>query len=559
MSDLVIGIDYGTDSCRALIVDTESGAELGESVYEFPRWSEGKYCDASANQFRQHPLDYLEALEGAITGALAAAGPGSAERVRGIAADTTGSTPCAVDAAGTPLALTPGFEENPNAMFVLWKDHTAIAEAEEINTVARSWGGVDYTKFEGGIYSSEWFWAKILHVMRADSTVREAAASWIEHSDWVPALLTGKTDPATMYRSRCSAGHKAMWHEDFDGLPPDEFFARLDPMLSGIREKMYRKTDTAETNVGTLSQEWADRLGLSTSVIVGGTAFDAHIGAVGGQIAEGDMVKVIGTSTCDMIVTPPEVLGDKLVKGICGQTDGSVLPGMIGLEAGQSAFGDVYAWFTNVLMWPVNEVLASSELIDPATREKLVTEVAERLIPMIQAEGARLPVDESVVALDWLNGRRTPDADQRLKGAIAGLNLGTEAPRMYRAFVESTAFGARAIMERFQEEGIQIKRVIGVGGVARKSAFVMQILADVMNRSILVSASDQAVALGAAMVAAVAAGIHADVPTAQHAMGAGFESTYDPRPENTAAYDALYAKYKALGRSIEGLTDRGVL
>jgi L-ribulokinase len=559
MKDLVIGIDYGTDSCRALIVDTATGEELGESVVPFPRWSAGNYCDAAANQFRQHPKDYLEALEAAVKGALANAGPDAAEGVRGIAVDTTGSTPCAVDSSGTPLALTPGFEENPNAMFVLWKDHTAIAEAEEINTLARSWGGVDYTKFEGGIYSSEWFWAKVLHVMRADESVRAAAASWVEHSDWVPAFLTGKTDPATMYRSRCSAGHKAMWHEAFDGLPSDEFLSRLDPLLAGMRDKLYRRTDTAEINAGTLNPEWAGKLGLSTSVVVGGSAFDAHIGAVGGQITEGDMVKVIGTSTCDMIVTPPDVLGDKLVKGICGQVDGSVLPGMIGLEAGQSAFGDVYAWFTRILMWPVQQVLGTSDLVDVATREKLVAEVTDKVVPMIQAACAKLPIDESVVALDWLNGRRTPDADQRLKGAIAGLSLGTDAPRMYRALVESTAFGARAIMERFQEEGVQIKRVIGIGGVARKSALVMQILADVMNRAILVSASDQAVALGAAMVAAVAAGIHPNVPAAQDAMGAGFESTYEPNPDNVAAYDRIYAKYRAVGAAVETLTDGGVL
>ena len=559
MNNLVIGIDYGTDSCRALLVDTATGKEMGEDVFTYPRWTEGKYCDPAANRFRQHPQDYLDGLEAVVKGVLATAGPEAAGEVKGIAVDTTGSTPCAVDAAGTPLALTPGFEENPNAMFVLWKDHTAIREAEQINALARDWGGEDFTKFEGGIYSSEWFWAKILHVVREDAAVREAAASWVEHSDWIPALLTGRTDPATMYRSRCSAGHKAMWHEDFEGLPSEEFLMKLDPLLTGYRDKLYRRTDTADVKVGTLTAEWAKRLGLSTDVAIGGSAFDAHVGAVGGQIKVGDLVKVIGTSTCDMMVTPPEVLGDTLVKGICGQVNGSILPGMIGLEAGQSAFGDVYAWFARVLMWPVEQVLGKTGLVDAATRQSLIAEVADKLLPMIQDECAKLPIDESVVALDWLNGRRTPDANQRLKGAIAGLNLGTDAPRIYRAFVEATCFGARAIMERIQEEGVEIQRVIGIGGVARKSSLVMQILADVMNKEILVSGSDQAVALGAAMFAAVAAGVHPDLPAAQDAMGAGFESTYEPIPENAAAYDRVYEKYRALGQSTEAMTRDGIL
>lgn len=557
MNDLVIGIDYGTDSCRALLVDTATGEEVAEQVFAFPRWSAGTYCDPAANRFRQHPRDYIEGLEAVIRGVLDRAGVNAAARVKGIAVDTTGSTPCAVDASGTPLALTPGFEENPNAMFVLWKDHTAIREAAEINELTRTWGGVDFTKYEGGIYSSEWFWAKILHVLREDEAVRNAAASWVEHSDWIPSLLTGITDPATMYRSRCSAGHKAMWHEEFGGLPSEEFLTRLDPLLAGLRARLYRSTDTADVKVGTLSPEWARRLGLSTDVAVGGSAFDCHIGAVGAQIRPGDLVKVIGTSTCDIMVIPPEVLGDTLVRGICGQADGSVLPGMIGLEAGQSAFGDVYAWFKRVLMWPVENLLGTTTLVDGETRARLVEEVSSKMLTALGEACASLPMDENLVALDWLNGRRTPDADQRLRGAVAGVTLGTDAPQLYRAFVEATCFGARAIMERLREEGVEIGRVIGIGGVARKSAFVMQTLADVMNREILVSASDQAVALGAAMFASVAAGVHADLPSAQDAMGAGFESTYRPIAEHVPAYDRMYATYRTLGAAVEGMVQDG--
>jgi L-ribulokinase len=534
----VIGMDYGSDSVRALLVDAETGKELGESVFEYPRWKQGKYCLPGENQFRQHPLDYLEGLETTIKAVLKQAGPDAAAAVRGIAVDTTGSTPVAVDKEGTPLALRQEFAENPNAMFVLWKDHTAIKEAAEVNELARSWGGEDFTKFEGGVYSSEWFWAKILHILRADESVRKEAHSWVEHCDWIPAVLTGQSNPETMYRSRCAAGHKAMWHEDFKGLPADDFLTRLDPLLSGLRDRLFRHTDTAEKKVGTLTPEWAAKLGLSEEVVIGGSAFDAHMGAVGGEIKPYDMCKVIGTSTCDIMVTPTDVMGDKLVGGICGQVDGSVLPGSMGLEAGQSAFGDIYAWFKRILMWPIEE------LVDD---EELKIKLSKKLLPYIEEVAATLPLDSDLVALDWMNGRRTPWADQSLKGVVAGINLGTDAPRFYRSLVEATAFGSRKIMERFLEEGVEIRRIVAIGGVAKKSPFVMQILTDVMNREIVVAESDQAVALGSAMFAAVAAGIHKDLEAAQEAMGSGFSAEYKPIPERVAHYEKLYAKYDKLG------------
>jgi L-ribulokinase len=539
----VIGMDYGSDSVRALLVDAETGKELGESVFEYPRWKQGKYCLPGENQFRQHPLDYLEGLETTIKAVLKQAGPDAAAAVRGIAVDTTGSTPVAVDKEGTPLALRPEFAENPNAMFVLWKDHTAIKEAAEVNELARSWGGEDFTKFEGGVYSSEWFWAKILHILRADESVRKEAHSWVEHCDWIPAVLTGQSNPETMYRSRCAAGHKAMWHEDFKGLPADDFLTRLDPLLSGLRDRLFRHTDTAEKKVGTLTPEWAAKLGLSEEVVIGGSAFDAHMGAVGGEIKPYDMCKVIGTSTCDIMVTPTDVMGDKLVGGICGQVDGSVLPGSMGLEAGQSAFGDIYAWFKRILMWPIEE------LVDD---EELKIKLSKKLLPYIEEVAATLPLDSDLVALDWMNGRRTPWADQSLKGVVAGINLGTDAPRFYRSLVEATAFGSRKIMERFLEEGVEIRRIVAIGGVAKKSPFVMQILTDVMNREIVVAESDQAVALGSAMFAAVAAGIHKDLEAAQEAMGSGFSAEYKPISERVAHYEKLYAKYDKLG----GLLDK---
>jgi len=555
MTNYTIGVDYGTDSVRALVVDTQTGEEMGTFVSYYPRWKEGLYCDPAINQFRQHPLDYLEGLEISITGALKQCPAGVAEKVVGISVDTTGSTPVAVDKEGTPLSLLPGFEENPNAMFVLWKDHTAVKEAEEINEMARSWGGGDFTKFEGGIYSSEWFWAKVLHVLREDEKVEANAWSWVEHCDWIPAVLVGDTDPLNLKRSRCAAGHKAMWHESFNGLPEEDFLIKLDPKLGGLKERLFSETFTCDVKVGTLNEEWSEKLGLPSSVSVGAGAFDAHLGALGAEIEPYYLSKVMGTSTCDMLIAPLDEVGDNLVSGICGQVDGSIVPGMLGLEAGQSAFGDIYAWFSKVLMWPIENVVSRLD-VDAATREQIRIETEDRMIVAL-SEAAELitPDESSILALDWMNGRRTPDANQNLKGAVMGLTLGSDAPRIFRALVESTAFGAKMIVDRFVDEGVRIDGVIALGGVAKKSKLVMQIVADVLNKPIKVASSEQAVALGTAMAAAVVAGVHKSIPDAQAAMGGGFETEYLPDPVMAAIYDSLYERYKRFGQFVEKETD----
>ncbi|MCP4312634.1 MAG: ribulokinase [Bacteroidetes bacterium] len=555
MTSYTIGVDYGTDSVRALVVDTQTGEEMGTHVFDYPRWKAALYCDPARNQFRQHPLDYLEGLETCITEALKMCPPEVADKVVGISVDTTGSTPVAVNRQGVPLSLTPGFEENPNAMFVLWKDHTALKEADEINNLARSWGGEDFTKYEGGIYSSEWFWAKVLHVLREDSGVSEQAWSWVEHCDWIPALLSGDTDPLKLKRSRCAAGHKAMWHENFNGLPEEDFLVKLDPLLGGLKQRLFSETYTCDVKVGTLSEEWAGKLGLSTGVSLGAGAFDAHLGALGAEIQPYYLSKVMGTSTCDMLIASADEVGNKLVGGICGQVDGSIVPGMVGLEAGQSAFGDIYAWFKKVLMWPVENVVGSMEGTDAETREKIIRETSDRMIAKLSEAAESIdPEDTSLLALDWMNGRRTPDANQNLKGAIMGLSLGSDAPAIFRALVESTAFGARMIIDRFVDEGIRIDGVIALGGVAKKSPLVMQIVADVLNKPIRVARSEQAVALGTAMAAAVVAGVHISIPEAQTAMGGGFETEYHPDPVMVKKYAILFEKYRRFGNFIESET-----
>lgn len=548
----VIGIDFGSDSVRALVINAANAEETASEVVYYPRWAAGKYCNPSKNQFRQHPLDYIESLERAVKGALAKLPSGIGKKVVGIGVDTTGSTPGAVDEKGMPLALNERFKDNPNAMFILWKDHTAVREAEEINRVAKSWGGVDFTRYEGGVYSSEWFWAKILHVLREDPDVRANAYSWVEHCDWIPALLTGTTNPQLLKRSRCAAGHKAMWHPDWDGLPPEQFLERLDPLLAGLRARLFRETYTADVRAGGLTPEWADRLGLNPGIAVAVGAFDAHMGAVGGGITEGALVKIMGTSTCDIMMAAPEVVGSKLIGGICGQVDGSVIPGMIGLEAGQSAFGDVYAWFRKVLLWPFETMVSEVPGFDRESAAQLQKEVEKKILRRLEEEAGKLAgSDVGLIALDWLNGRRTPYADQTLRGVLAGLTLGSDAPRIYRALVEATAFGAKAIVDRFREEGVAINEVIALGGIPQKSEFVMQITADVFNMPIKVARSEQACALGAGMFGAVAAGVYADVGAAQAGMGCGFSRTYTPNPENVRHYQAVYQKYLQLGQTLE--------
>lgn len=551
MEAYVIGIDYGTDSVRALLVNARTGAEVAQAVHNYARWKTQRYCNAAKNQFRQHPLDHIEGLEATVR---RVAQQVPAEQIVGLAIDTTGSTPGPVNEQGVALALTPGFEENPNAMFVLWKDHSGLAEAAEINHKAKTWGGEDFTQFEGGIYSSEWFWAKIMHVTREDAAVAKAAYSWMEHCDWLTLLLTGG-DLATFKRSRCAAGHKAMWHESWGGLPSEEFLTLLEPQLGGLRQRLFEETYTANEVAGTLSEEWAQRLGLTTSTVVAVGTFDAHAGAIAGEIEPYSMVKVMGTSTCDIVVAPMDEVGGKLVPGICGQVNGSVIPGMLGLEAGQSAVGDLLAWFRQVIEWPLRTLLPLSATLTSDQQEALQAEMSDRLFTELTKAAAEVnPEESTVLALDWVNGRRTPDANQALKGAIMNLTMGTSAPHIFRALVESICYGSKQIVERFEQEGIPIKQVIGLGGVAKKSGFMMQTLADVLNRPIKVAESDQAPALGSAMYAAVAAGIHPDVLTAQRVMGSGFAETYMPNPARVADYQRRYEQYQAFGNYVEHIT-----
>ncbi|SFB32039.1 ribulokinase [Algoriphagus aquimarinus] len=542
----VIGLDYGTDSVRALLVKAENGEIVATSVFTYPRWEKGLFCDPAKNQFRQHPLDHLEGLENTIAEVVRESGIAKSQ-IKGICVDTTGSSPMAVDQNGESLAFSEGFQENPNAMMVLWKDHTAIKEAAEITELSRTWGGEDFTKYSGGIYSSEWFWSKILSIHRKDKGVANATFSWMEHCDYITGVLTG-IDPVNLKRSRCAAGHKALWHQDWDGLPPESFLSQLDSSLAGLRKNLFAKSYASNEVAGKISKHWALKLGLSEDTLVAVGTIDAHAGAVGAGIVEHSLVKVIGTSTCDILVAATDEIGKNLIKGICGQVDGSVLPGCTGLEAGQAGFGDVLAWFSKLLLTPSIQLIQSTDFLDTHTKENLIQEMKDGMLINLSEEASKLSMEDcKLVSLDWINGRRSPDVDESLEGAVMGLNMGTSSAHIFRSLVESLCFGSKCIIDRFEEEGLRIDEVIAIGGVANKSHLVMQTMADVLGRTIKITASTQTPALGAAMYAAVAAGVFENMEMAIKAMGAGFCQVYIPNLALKKDYQEKYQQYRLLG------------
>jgi L-ribulokinase len=521
MPEHAIGIDYGTNSVRAVVVDCETGEEVGAAVWNYEHGQDGIVIDtADPNLARQHPADYVKGLEEAVTGAMKqAAGVGaSADTVIGIGVDTTGSTPIPVDKEGTPLAFRDEFKDNPNAYAWLWKDHTSHAEAAAITELARA-KCPQYLARCGGTYSSEWWWSKILHCLKSDRKVFDAAHSWVECCDFVPAYMAAETEPGDVRRSVCAAGHKAMYAADLDGLPDSEFLAELAPELASLRDRLYDVAYTSDVGAGTLSSECAEKLGLAAGTPIAVGAFDAHTGAVGAGVKPGVLVKVIGTSTCDMTVQPND--GDfPEIKGLCGIVDGSIVPGMFGFEAGQSAVGDIFNWFVR---------------FSGRSHEEL-TEAAAKL--KIGASG--------LVALDWNNGNRTVLVDPNLSGLVVGLSLHSAPAEVYRALIEGTAFGARAIVERLVEGGVPIDEVVCCGGIAEKNALLMQIYADILNRPMKVSRSNQTCALGSAIFGAVVGGVYGTTEEAQDRMTGLGETVYAPDATAAEAYDELYAVYRTL-------------
>lgn len=525
-----VGVDYGTNSVRALIVDVADGREVATHVYDYPSGDAGILLDAKdPNLARQNPTDYIDGFFASVKGALRAAGRKrgfTPARVVGIGVDTTGSTPIPVDRAGQPLALQPKFKKNLAAHAWLWKDHTSYAEAAEI-TERATCSKDGYLAKCGGTYSSEWYWSKILHCLRTAPGVFEAAYSWVELADFIPALLTGNLDPDTLPRGICAAGHKAMYHEQWGGLPRARFLNGLHPGLARVREHYGTPALTADQKAGELAADVAAKVGLPAGIAVAVGAFDAHMGAVGAGIKPGTLVKIIGTSTCDMMVAP---LASQLpdIPGLCGIVPGSIVPGMYGLEAGQSAVGDIFNWFV--------KFLAPAGYTRQGDAHVNLTKEATKLAPG----------ESGLLALDWNNGNRTVLVDPRLSGLLVGQTLHTTAAEIYRTLVEATAFGALTIIDRFEQYDVKVREVVNCGGIAEKNPFVMQIYADVTGRPMKISRSAQTCALGAAIFGAVVGGAYKGVEQAQRKMTGTKATVYRPNPKATRVYKQLYQLYSVL-------------
>jgi L-ribulokinase len=531
-SKYTIGLDYGTNSVRTLIVNAANGREVATAVWNYEHGTQGVILARDPNLARQHPADYVAGAEITIKKALALAKRTvrgfAPDQVIGIGVDTTGSTPIPVDRKGCPLALDRRFAKNPAAMAWLWKDHTSIAEAGEITELARKIRP-QYLAKCGGTYSSEWFFSKILHCLRTSPEVFEAACLWVECADWVPAMLTGTDAPDRLTLGVCAAGHKGMFNDAWGGYPDVEFLSQLDPKLGELRSRLPSKARAIDRAAGGLTDEWARRTGLPAGLPVAIGAMDAHLGAVGSGIGPGTLVKIIGTSACDMLVVP---LGEKLadIPGLCGIVPGSILPGYYGLEAGQSAVGDIFNWFVNYIQ-PLGKKAGTHEALSAA---------AAKLAPG----------ESGLLALDWNNGNRTVLVDQRLTGLLLGQTLYTTPAEIYRALIEATAFGALTIIRRFEEYGLEVGQIVNCGGIAEKNPLVMQIYADVTGRPIKISRSAQTCALGAAIAGAVvagkAAGGYADYAAAQKAMTGLKSRVFQPNPAAHAVYKELYSLYRKL-------------
>ena len=525
-----LGLDYGTNSVRAVVVDCTDGALIGTRVFDYPSGERGVLLDPrDPHLARQNPADYLEGLRESVRGALAEARQNpefATDRVIGIGVETTGSTPMPVDAQAQPLALKPEWRANLAAHAWLWKDHTAAARAAAITEMAQA-HAPEYLAPIGGTYSSEWFWSKVWRCLEVAPEVFNAAASWVELADYIPAVLTGVTSPAEIKRGITAAGHKALYSTAWGGLPSREFLGRLDPRLADLRGRLYDRAYAADRPAGPLCQEWASLLGVPAGIPVAIGSFDAHYGAVGAGVTPGTLVKIIGTSTCDIAIAPTSAaVGD--VPGICGIVDGSVMPGYYGIEAGQSAVGDLLRWWVDV-----------------------ICEGDDSLHNKLTGDAAKLrPGESGLLALDWNNGNRTILVDPRLTGLLIGQTLHTNQAEVYRAIIEATAFGARAIVERLTDSGVPIERVVSCGGIAEKNPLFMQIYADVLGRPMLIAGSPQTPALGGAIAAAVAAGAAAggydSFEVAQQRMTSLKEHKFTPQPAAQAVYDELYAMYREL-------------
>lgn len=546
-ANLVAGVDFGTDSARVCVWDLDVPACILTVTRPFKRWAAGAYCVPERHQFRQHPLDHLEALEEAFLEVSRVLGEAS---VSALAIDATGSTPAPTDQHGVPLALLPGHEDDPDCMFWLWKDHTASEAADRVTRVLSA-HDPDFTTYQGR-YSSEWWWAKILHAATHSPTIRRHATSWVEHSDWLPNLLTGVDDVSQFSRNACAAGHKALFNRRLGGMIPEAILEELDPHLARVARSYRTPPDPAGTPLGTLTGEWAGRLRLSPSTVVVAGSLDAHAGAVGAGIVPGTLVKVVGTSTVDMFLTDYPTIEGHDIRAMCGVAEDSIVPGFLGGEAGQAAFGDLFAWYTRILTWPWEGVLRDQleALLPPEVVDQALAASRDALLPALErAASERRPT--GIVALDWINGRRYPDLDDHASAALLNLRIGHDAVDLYRALLHAAVAGSRAIFAGLSGAGAVFERVILVGGVVRNSRLVCQALADGLGTEVMVSKVEEVCAAGSAIYAAVGHGTYASIPEAQRALCEPYAADFTPTPAGMADFNLAYAKYLTAGGRVD--------
>lgn len=548
---LVLGIDFGSDSARSILVDARSGHIVANGMAEYARWKDGLYCRPQEKIYRQHPQDHIDALVASVKAALAAAPPEAARDIAAIGVDATASTPSPISANGRPLCLEPEFHDDPDAMFHLWKEHAAHAEAKEITQAFRS-AKVDYTRYQG-VYNSEWCWAKMLRTIRRNPAIK-AAVTWMELADWIPALLSGGTTPGQMYRNSSTAGHKMYWRSEFGGLPDQDCLSSLDPYLAMVG-RTFEAPAPADSRVGTLTPEWAERLGLPAGIVVGGSVIDGIAGGIGAGIGPNVLVKVVGTSNGDLLVVDKAAMAAHPVTSrICGQAEDSVFPGFIGLETGQAAFGDVYAWFRRMLLWPLEQLVPTLGVLDDVQAKRVLEAAEKKLLPFLNDAAAALPDNGRLIAIETINGRREPGLNEHLRGGVYGLTGGTTTPEFHRGLIVATVLGAKRIFTAFIDAGLRIDRVIACGGISRKAPFIMQLMADALDRPVDVCDSAETCALGAAICAAAAAGLHPDIQAAQQVMAASAGAGYRPDPDGAADMNrrlALYDKFDDFAHIID--------
>lgn len=538
--NLTVGVDFGTSSVRAVILDGRSGEEIATAACGFPSWDRGDFCDPPTSVFRQHPAELIESFVTAVSRAVAHLSPALGASIRALTVDTTGSSPTAVDHTGRPLALQSEFAEDPDAMVILWKDRSAVRESGEITSAAENYQEADLLAYCGRQYSPEWFWAKILHTIRTNQRVAESATSWLEHSDWFPALLCGITSMSEIKRNRCAAAHKALWHRSWGGFPAKEFFHTIDPALRAVRETLPDYTAPSNSVAGYLTAEWAERTGLPVGIPVGVSLFDAHSAAIGAGVRPGTVSKVIGTSSAEMIVADPATVADAALSGIESQAQGSIIPELIGIEAGQPAYGDLFEWFSGMIATEI-QAYTGVRSVDP---HDITAALSKRA-------ASRRPKPTDPVTTDWINGRRAPFSNGSAKTAIEGIMLASDATALFASLVQGVAFGTRAIHDYLESQGITIQETRAVGGIPQKAPYVVQTLADVLNTPVGVSSTPHASARGAAIMAAVVAGMYKTTTDAIDALSAPVQQTYTPISSNAQVLDRLYRRYLALAAGVD--------